>query len=282
MSPLRRAHLPSLAGCLAALAASGCQLRDPAPATPPPAPVAPASATPASAGPASDAGTSDAGPANIAASATPGATPSAAGAGESADHHLSDLDARIAQLERTLAGEGSGALAGGSTFRVDNEGQETLLERQRRLQRQVETDQAAIAQRDRTIADLRRDLANAGSRGDQLAERADALSHAQDHLLTAQQELAERQMRLDALHRRIEISELQRLHAEKAYYLLAGALLKLAPGQTQEFLDLQDQVRQQITQTLAHGDGEPQPEGGSAGTAGTAADPGDPRPEGAR
>jgi hypothetical protein len=168
--------------------------------------------------------------------------------------HLDDLERKISQLEGQL-GQSHGALRNGPSFSVDG-GQESVLERQRRLQKELGEAHAAIAAKEQLIADLRRDLEVANHRGENLAEKADSLGHVQDSLVTAQQELAERQAKLATLAEQLALSELARLRAEKSYYVVAGGLLKLAPGQTQELVDLQEQVRLQVKE-LQPADGAP-------------------------
>ncbi len=63
--------------------------------------------------------------------------------------------------------------------------------------------------------------------------------------MAAQQTLAERQAIIDRLTQRLAESDLARLQGERAYFLLAAMVLKLSPGQTQDLIDLQEQVRQQ-------------------------------------
>jgi chromosome segregation ATPase len=171
----------------------------------------------------------------------------AGGSGEqlTIQQHLDDLERKINQLEHQL-GAGHGALKEGSTFSVDSGGQESVLERLRRLQNEIAAAKAEIAAKNKLIADLHQDLAGASKRSEGLAERADSLSHVQDSLVTAQQELADRQTRLAALTDQLALSELARLRAEKSYYQLASGLIKLAPGQTQELVDLQELVRLHI------------------------------------
>jgi len=167
--------------------------------------------------------------------------------GDQADiaHHLDELEKKINQLEHQL-GSGHGALREGSTFTVDSGGKETILERSRRLANELAAAHAEIEAKDKLIADLHQDLTGATRRGEGLAERADALSHIRDNLVTAQQELADRQSKLTALGDQLALSELARLRAERAYYLIASGLIKLAPGQTQELVDLQELVRQHV------------------------------------
>ncbi len=174
------------------------------------------------------------------------ATPSPAGGEQQTiQQHLDDLERKINQLEHQL-GSGRGALKEGATFSVDSGGQESVLERLRRLQNEITAAKAEIAAKNKLIADLHQDLAGASKRSEGLAERADSLSHVQDSLVTAQQELADRSAKLTVLNEQLAFSELARLRAEKAYYQLASGLIKLAPGQTQELVDLQELVRLHI------------------------------------
>jgi chromosome segregation ATPase len=178
-------------------------------------------------------------------SAQGGAAPGASGEQLTIQQHLDELEGKINQLERQL-GSGRGALKEGSTFSVDGGGQESVLERLRRLQNEIAAAKAEIAAKNKLIADLHQDLTGASKRSEGLAERADSLGHVQDSLVTAQQELADRQTRLAALTDQLALSELARLRAEKSYYQLASGLIKLAPGQTQELVDLQELVRLHI------------------------------------
>ena len=121
-----------------------------------------------------------------------------------------------------------------------------MLERLRRLDRELAASHAVATDQEHQIAALRSQLTAAHGRGDELAGQADSLSHVRDSLVTAQQELAERKTIIASLNEQLAVCELQRLRAEKAYYLLAASVLKLAPGQTQELADLQDLVRIQV------------------------------------
>jgi predicted exporter len=159
--------------------------------------------------------------------------------------HLDELAGKIAALEGRL-GQGRGALRGGSSFMVDGLGNETVLEHIRRLERELAQAKGAIAGKDTVISGLRHDLATATTRGEGLAEKADSLSHVQDSLVVAQQELAERQAANTQLKDQIAASELARLRAERAFYVMAGGVLRLQPGQSQELLDVQDLIRTQV------------------------------------
>ena len=105
--------------------------------------------------------------------------------------HLMELERKISTLEKRL-GHGHGALKDGPTLLVDGGGQESVLERLRRLE--MELAKAKAAYRAKTSeTDLLRDrLTIANTRGDGLAAQSDSLSRVRDDLVTAQQELAER------------------------------------------------------------------------------------------
>ncbi len=178
--------------------------------------------------------------------APPAVAPAAAGVDQAEiQGHLDELAGKIAALEGRL-GQGRGALRGGSSFMVDGLGNETVLEHIRRLERELAQAKGAIAGKDTVISGLRHDLAIATTRGEGLAEKADSLSHVQDSLVVAQQELAERQAANTQLKDQLAASELARLRAERAFYVMAGGVLRLQPGQSQELLDVQDLIRTQV------------------------------------
>lgn len=159
--------------------------------------------------------------------------------------HLAQLEYKIAMMEKRL-GHGSGALRGGPTLLVDGGGQETVLERLRRLERELAQAKAAFGVKS-DEADLLRDrLALANTRGDGLAAQTDSLSRVRDDLITAQQELAERKAVIATLDEQLAGAELQRLRIEQRYYIVAASILRLPPGQSQELIDLQTQVRKQV------------------------------------
>ena len=159
--------------------------------------------------------------------------------------HLAQLEQKIAAMEKRL-GHGHGALKGGSNLLVDGGGQESVLERLRRLERELAQSRAAYgAKSDET--DLLRDrLSIANTRGDGLAAQADSLSRVRDDLITAQQELAERKAVIITLEEQLAAAELQRLRIEQRYYTIAASVLKVPAGQSQELVELQAQVRKQV------------------------------------
>lgn len=160
--------------------------------------------------------------------------------------HLAELERKISSLEGRLS-HSQGALRHGSNLLVDGGGQESVLERLRRLDRELAASRAITADQEHQIAGLHSQLTAAHGRGDELAGQADSLSHVRDSLVTAQQELAERKTIIASLNEQLAVCELQRLRAEKSYYLLAASVLKLAPSQQiPELGDLQDRVRVQV------------------------------------
>lgn len=159
--------------------------------------------------------------------------------------HLADLEYKIAMMEKRL-GHGSGALKGGPTLLVDGGGQETVLERLRRLEREIAQAKAAYAAKSDETDLLRDRLTIANTRGDGLAAQTDSLSRVRDDLVTAQQELAERKAVIAAMDEQLAGAELQRLRIEQRYYTIAASILRLPPGQSQELIDLQAQVRKLV------------------------------------
>ena len=151
--------------------------------------------------------------------------------------HLSNLEAKISSLEGRLAPTG-GAFREGPNLVVEGGGRESVLERQRRIDRELATTKSTLASREQELTALRARLNDTTARSTRLNEQSDALGHVRDSLETARQELAERQVRLLAANEQLAVSELQRLRGERAYFLLAADLLKLAPGQSQELVDL--------------------------------------------
>lgn len=159
--------------------------------------------------------------------------------------HLASLERKIAAMEKRL-GHGHGALKGGPNLLVDGGGQESVLERLRRLERELAEAKAAYAAKT-DEADLLRDrLTIANTRGDGLAAQTDSLSRVRDDLITAQQELAERKAAITTLEEQLAGAELQRLRIEQRYYTIAASVLRIPAGQSQELIDLQAQVRKQV------------------------------------
>ena len=200
------------------------------------------------------------------ASETPPAPVPAGSAEDRLVAHLRDLDAKISRLEsriepRTLAGRGafsggSGLLVGlpsGSTGGKD----ETLLERMRRLEREVGESRALASEREQALAATRSDLERARDQGKLSAEQVDALTHTRDNLITAQQALNERQGAIESLAERLTTTELARLRSEREFYRFAANVLKLTPGQTAELAELQDALRQHLRELMPAKDAKP-------------------------
>jgi chromosome segregation ATPase len=159
--------------------------------------------------------------------------------------HLRQLEDKIVRLERQT-GSGRGAMRYGSSLRVDGGAQETVLERLRRLENELLTAKSNVAERSKEIESMRDSLSAAAHANQSLTERADVLENAHDSLETAQQELADRQQRMTTLSDQLAASELARLRIERLYYQLAAGVVKLSPGQTQDLIDLQEHVRNQV------------------------------------
>ncbi len=164
------------------------------------------------------------------------------------ERHLAGLEAQIAKLEKDL-GKGRGAYRAGSLLRVEGKhGGEAPLDRLRRLERELADAEAVIAARDSRVAELSRELQTARDQGKNLGEQASDLAYARDALVTAQQALGEARGQADGLHAQLATSELQRLKAEREHFRFAASILKLAPGQTSQLLELQDEAREAARQ----------------------------------
>jgi chromosome segregation ATPase len=162
------------------------------------------------------------------------------------DLHLRDLAKKIEQLEQRLGqSQGRGAFRRGTSFVVEGGGQESVLERLRRVERELQQAQLTLAGREAALAEAREQSERDRQRVQGLSEKADSLAQVKDHLITAQQTLAERQAIIDQLNQRLTETELARLRVERTYFLLAATVLRLMPGQGQDLIDLQEQVRQQ-------------------------------------
>jgi chromosome segregation ATPase len=160
------------------------------------------------------------------------------------DGHLAELEAQIAKLERDL-GRGRGAYRDGSMLHVEGQQRgEPPLDRLRRLERELADAQAQIAARDTRVSELTRELATARDQGRNLGEQASDLAYARDALVTAQQAMAEARAEADGLRAQIATSELQRLKAEREQFRFAAKLLRLAPGQATQLLELQEEARE--------------------------------------
>ncbi len=167
---------------------------------------------------------------------------------QSLDRHLAALEAQIAKLEHDL-GKGRGAYRDGSLLRVEGrQGGEPPLERLRRLERELADAEARISTRDQRVAELTQELQAARDRGKTLGEKAGDLAYARDALITAQQALTEARDQAEGLRAQLATSELQRLKAEREHFRFAAGILKLAPGQTTQLLELQDEAREAARQ----------------------------------
>ncbi|MBA3846231.1 MAG: hypothetical protein H0X45_06265 [Planctomycetes bacterium] len=161
------------------------------------------------------------------------------------------IDALETQVDRLAARlrTGKGPYRDGPLFTVD--GGASLLERLRAVERDLAATRAELARSVEHGRDLERELGATQLRAARLHEQLDAAGHAHDQLLTAQQELADRGRKLAANDEQIAGANLARLNAERLYFLLAGAVMKLSPGQPQDVLDLQQEVRAQARELEA-------------------------------
>ncbi len=163
---------------------------------------------------------------------------------------IAELDHKISTLEKRLTGSGAGttngtgAYAHGTTLRVESDGRESLLEKMRRLERELAAANATASAKDRTIADLNHQRDEALATGREAGERADYLTHTSTSLVAAQQTLAERQERIEALTAQLATAELQRLRAERRWYLLASDILRLSPDDARDLPGIQSRIRQ--------------------------------------
>lgn len=160
------------------------------------------------------------------------------------DSHIADLEAQIARLEHNL-GKGRGAYRDGSLLRVEGkEKGEPPLDRLRRLEREIADSQAQLTARDSHIAELTKSLSSVRDQSKSLSEQASDHAYARDALITAQQALSEAHAETEGMRAQLAASELQRLKAEREQYRFAARLLRLAPGQTTQLLEVQDEARE--------------------------------------
>lgn len=160
------------------------------------------------------------------------------------ERQLAAVEQQIGRLEGAL-GRGRGTYRDGAMLRVEGRGGggEAPLDRLRRLERELADAEARLAARDARIAEATRELQAAREQERSLGERAGDLAYAKEALVTAQQALAEARSDCDGLRAQLAASELQRLKAEREQYRIAAALLRLAPGQASQLLELQDEAR---------------------------------------
>jgi septal ring factor EnvC (AmiA/AmiB activator) len=161
--------------------------------------------------------------------------------------HLGELDAKIARLEGRISAAdpvGTGAYARGSTLRVEGNGKESVLERLRRVERELSAATATASAKDATIRTLTAQRDEAMSTGREASEKIDFLASSRESLIAAQQTLAERQERISALNAQLATAELQRLRAERRWYALAGEVLRLTPEDARDLPEMQARIRE--------------------------------------
>ncbi len=158
------------------------------------------------------------------------------------DERIDALEDQVDRLAARLR-TGDGPYRDGPLFTVD--GGASLLERLRAVERDLATTRADLAKSQEHGRELERELSATQLRATRLHEQLDAAAHAHDQLVTAQQELTDRGRRLAAMDEHVAGANLARLQAERLYFLLAGAVMKVSPGLPQDVLDLQQQVRSQ-------------------------------------
>jgi hypothetical protein len=143
-------------------------------------------------------------------------------------------------------GIGRGAFRDGPTLRLDGGGDETLLEKLRRLDLENAASRDALAKRDQAIADLERENALLRERGKDLSGRLELLEHARISLEQARQEVADRGRRLDLLAAQVTAAERARLLAERYTFDLSAEILAMQPADAQKLLDLQSRLRAMV------------------------------------
>jgi chromosome segregation ATPase len=159
--------------------------------------------------------------------------------------YLAQLEQKIANLESRL-GHSKGALVYGPNRLVDGGGNESVLEKLRRLDRELADAHLQLKGKDAEIMILREQVTQTTIKNKDATAQNDALGHVRDHLITAQQELTARKDTITHLEQTLTSSELQRLRMEQTYFTTVAAILRLMPGQAQELLDLQSSLRRQL------------------------------------
>jgi uncharacterized membrane protein YccC len=159
--------------------------------------------------------------------------------------YLGNLEQKIANLESRL-GHSKGALVHGPNRLVDGGGNESVLEKLRRLDRELADAHFEIKNKAAEIIILREQVAQTSAKNKDAAAQNDALVHVRDHLITAQQELNARKNTIATLEQNLTASELQRLRMEQTYFTTVAVVLRIMPGQAQELLDLQTSLRRQL------------------------------------
>ncbi|MFW5844991.1 MAG: hypothetical protein ACOCXJ_02065 [Planctomycetota bacterium] len=156
-----------------------------------------------------------------------------------------ELTADLAAAER---GVGRGAYASGPMAIA---GTETVLERLHRTQEALQTAQAALDERSRTIVQLRRAGDQQEERIGDLSAKAERLDRAESQRITAIQERNATLADYERLRELLIATELARLERERDFYDLITEVIALDPGHTQEFFALQQGLKE-VARNLAH------------------------------
>lgn len=147
----------------------------------------------------------------------------------------------------------AGAFRDGGGPRLDGSTREPLLERLRRLDRELAAARDTLAARESEIAELRRLAALADEQIQRAETRVRGLELARGSLENARQEVSDRGRRLELLTDQLAQSELARLRAEQLAYEMASDVLKLEPGDGPGLTDLQLRVRRRLDANAAAG-----------------------------
>jgi hypothetical protein len=177
--------------------------------------------------------------------APPAAAPGADAGSAAVHQRLAELDQKIAAMEQRQQSKstGQGAYRSGPLLLVAGQGQESVLERLRRLERELTAAQALSAQQSSELAALRSGVKDANSDRVRLNERVAYLDHTREALDVARSAIRERDGNLETLQAQFAASELQRLRAERDWYQMAGEILRLPPDRVDRIEDLQNRVR---------------------------------------
>ena len=182
---------------------------------------------------------------------------------DAVSHRLMELDRKIATLEQQLQSpqrKATGAMASGPRLRIESGGQEALLDRLRRLEKELAVANATIQTKEAQIHNLEITRADLKATSTDLTQRNDYLSHTESSLKTAQQALAERHEKLAQLEAQLNASELARLRAEREHYLLAADILRMTPEQPAALPEIQGRIREQaraLQNSTSTGKGSP-------------------------
>ncbi len=161
---------------------------------------------------------------------------------------LAELNRKIEALEQQIAAphrKSTGAMAGGPRLRIEGSSQEALLDRLRRLEKELAVANATITAKEARIHNLEVTRADLTATSTDLTRKNDYLAHTEASLVTAQQALAERQEKISQLDAQLNASELARLRAEREHYLLAAEILRMTPEQSAALPEIQARIRDQ-------------------------------------